>query len=336
MRTCGVQLMCSEYRFCIIVIVMSATVDQVCILCAAVVPLSERFTHASTHTGGPAARPNLGGAVINDARYVMASYLPAATAATARTAAPPAVMPGATAQYATGYMPRSVEASRSGHLGAGANITPAAAARCLEYIRQKLGFSFDVNQFYLSFFEFVIDVNGSSKSGNLGAVVLIPGQGVSGDPTEFKWEEILGHMSDFGKTIAMGKFTMRQFIECDTVWDMAVKMWSRHVNFAPHRRHGTVWSNANGAPPSEFWKGSSMFLRRKPTNGESKEDMQIRATAYNNAPPEDEEGEIYSGRFDPAHNRVNNTGIPVTRTDPTAALNNRMALAGLSRKLRAP
>lgn len=313
---------------------MSASVDQVCILCGAIVPMSERYTHASTHSGPAVARPSLGGAILTDARFVMASYTAAATAAAARVSAPPAILPGATAQYTTGYMGRAIMAARSGHLGAGANIKPTAVARAIEYIRTKLGFVFDVNQFYLSIFELAIDVNGSLKTGNLGAVMLIPGPGVSGDPTEFRWQDILDHLLAFGKTIALENLTLRQFVECDSVWEMAVKTWSTHVNFASHRANGTVWSNANGAPPSEFWKGSSMYLRRTPTYGEDSKSKQIRAIAYGNAVPEGDDGELYSGRFDPTHARVNSAGIPVSHTDATAAMNNRMALAGLAAKLR--
>jgi len=312
---------------------MSANQIFECVLCPERVLDSDRMSHAASH-GDPTHKPraDIGGAMMSDARYAYLKFRPLSGSASITTAGKISAA-GLPSSLVNGLLDRRIMTTRNGTMAAGARILPSAINGCLEYIKKNVGFEFDHHSFMVSFAMMYALTAGSNKKGEMGSAVLAPSNtAVGATPQTVNWSEIAEAIESYGSQIRV-TMTLRKFAESASVWDTLLKIYENHDDFSDLRKYGTIYSNANCISPSRFWQALPSYWRNKSTEGESEHDRQLRRICYDNAVPEGDSGELYSGRFDPTHQRTNLVPQQHKVLSPAEKLTANMALQGMAGKL---
>lgn len=314
----------------------------VCIACGDIVLGQDTVSHchAAKHTTAaarmPAARANLGGIVMTEARWISRSWqlAPQSTRITTTTVSAPLIV-GNTALI-MGISPKGLASATSSTLAVGGMLGDDGARGCLDEVIKLAGFKIDVSSFILDFAIMYAATSGSTKETAAGSFYLqpdtqVPTTGINKVLT--LWTSIYAIWAKYGTTIGIQALTPRMFFKAEGIFETIEELYKTHPAFAAYRAGGHPRASA-AMMKNEIWYFCLPGVYERSARQLTDYDMESILVAHNNANVDQEASTVpYSMQFDGAHTRINAVPKPPKSTDAND-ITNRLTLKAMANALR--
>lgn len=285
---------------------MSAVnIQMKCIICSTLFDRSILETHAKSHTGPAVPRAQANGKSLSD--YLFVKLYSTSVSGSNQTAATigKAVLPMANAVTAMGITKRSLDASISGLLGAGGEITEQGMVNIFSRLQADLG-KFDPSSFTLSYAHWMILTNGSPKETDAGVMVVRPDKsaGASAKPIDIPYHKLINLLMDYGHDMNM-TVTPRKFYCVRSFYKQCLDLYASHPVFASMRADGTKFSNQCGIPPNLFYQGNPCYQTMVSSSTMTDLEIKYAANVRKIATVDVATDEPIISTFDPTHSNYN-------------------------------